>query len=117
MLDGNSQVVLGGSHPGNHSQAYSDSDLHLNLRPQQAFCSDAEGWGPLSPLGFHITPCFVDAIVAFVAIWGIFSGAAALYILLKKRIPQPVSKNWHFYAKLVCRSSPSFTRIETGIKL
>lgn len=105
MLDGNSQVVLGGSHPGNHSQAYTDSDLHLNLRPQQAFCSDAEGWGPLSPLGFHITPCFVDAIVAFVAVWGIFSGAAALYILLKKRIPQPVSKNWHFYAKLVLLAS------------
>lgn len=104
MLDGNSQVVLGDFHPGNHSQSPVDSAFDLHPHPQQAFCSDAEGWGPLSPLGFHLTPCFVDVIVALVAVWGTLAGAGALYLLLKKRIPQPVSKNWHFYAKLVCRS-------------
>jgi hypothetical protein len=40
-------------------------------------------------------------IVALVAVWGMVSGAGALWLLLRKRIPQPVSKNWHFYAKLV----------------
>ena len=69
---------------------------------RQPFCTDPEGWGPLSPTGFHLTPCILDVIVAVVAVWGALAGAAALWLLLKKRIPQPVSKNWHFYAKLVC---------------
>lgn len=101
MLDGNSQVVLGVYNPGNQS---SHLDSAFRPHPQHAFCSDAEGWGPLSPLDFHLTPCFVDAILAVIAVWGTLAGAGALWLLLKKRIPQPVSKNWHFYAKLVCRS-------------
>ncbi|KAJ6130455.1 Metal resistance protein YCF1 [Penicillium capsulatum] len=100
MLDGHTQVVLGDSHPGDFSPLISTLD-----RNRQSFCRDAEGWGPLSPTGFHLTPCFLDVIVAVVALWGTLSGAAALWLLLKKRIPQPVSKNWHFYAKLIILGS------------
>jgi hypothetical protein len=84
MLDGHTQMVLGD------------------------FCGDWEGWGPLSLNGFYLTSCFVDVVVAVVAVWGSLAGLAALWMLLKKRIPQPVSKNWHFYAKLVSR--PHFPR-------
>lgn len=99
MLDGNTQAVLGGSQPGESLQ----SPIVSAFAPRkQSFCTDPEGWGPLSPTAFHLTPCFIDVIVAVVAVWGVLSGAGALYLLLKKRIPQPVSKNWHFYAKLVC---------------
>jgi ABC-type multidrug transport system fused ATPase/permease subunit len=102
MLDGNTQAVIGGSQPGESLQ----SPIVSAFAPRkQSFCTDPEGWGPLSPAAFHLTPCFIDVIVAVVAVWGILSGAGALYLLLKKRIPQPVSKNWHFYAKLVVLAS------------
>ncbi|KAJ5754674.1 Metal resistance protein YCF1 [Penicillium manginii] len=123
MLDGNSQVPLGVSYPGNHSlsqsQSHLDSALTFQHHPhtQQAFCSDAEGWGPLSPLGFHLTPCFIDLIVALVAVWGTLGGAGALYLLLKKRIPQPVSKNWHFYAKLAVLAALLFvTALQVAVQ-
>lgn len=58
----------------------------------------------MSSTGFHLTPCFLDVTVAVVAAWGLLGGAGALWLLLKKRIPAPVSKNWHFYAKLVRES-------------
>ncbi|CAG8043220.1 unnamed protein product [Penicillium salamii] len=97
MLDGQSQVVLEGSRPGDllHSLG---SAIESNRQP---FCTDSEGWGPFSSSRFDLTPCFLDVIVAVVAVWGTLSGLGALWLLLKKRIPQPVSKNWHFYTKLV----------------
>ncbi|KAJ5191465.1 Metal resistance protein YCF1 [Penicillium cinerascens] len=105
MLDGYSQAVLGGSDPGESLQSPLVSAFDHR---KQSFCTDPEGWGPLSPTGFHLTPCFIDVGVAAVAVWGMLSGAGALYLLLKKRIPQPVSKNWHFYAKLVVLASLIF---------
>lgn len=102
MLDGYSQAVLGGSDPGDPSPSRVISAF--DSRQRQAFCTDPEGWGPLSSKGFHLTPCFLDVIVAVVAVWGTLAGAGALWLLLKKRIPQPVSENWHFYTKLVRRS-------------
>lgn len=100
MLDSHAQLVLGDSHPGDPSQSHPMTAFdHPNRQP---FCTDPEGWGPLSPTGYHLTPCFLDVIVAVVAVWGTLAGAGALWLLLKKRIPQPVSKNWHFYTKLVC---------------
>ncbi|CAG8043015.1 unnamed protein product [Penicillium salamii] len=97
MLDGQSQVVLEGSRPGDllHSLG---SAIESNRQP---FCTDSEGWGPFSSSRFDLTPCFLDVVVAVVAVWGTLSGLGALWLLLKKRIPQPVSKNWHFYTKLV----------------
>lgn len=62
----------------------------------------------MSPSRFDLTPCFLDVGVAVVAGWGLLMGAGAIWFLLSKRIAQPVSKNWHFYAKLVSRNSVSF---------
>lgn len=99
MLDGSSQVVLEGAHPG--FLELSRPGSALGPRQRQPFCSDPEGWGPLSSSRFDLTPCFLDVIVALVAVWGVVAGAGALWLLLRKRIPQPVAKNWHFYTKLV----------------
>lgn len=68
---------------------------------QQPLCGDPEGWGPMSSLRYDFTPCFLDVWVLFVAAWGVFAGAGAIWYLLKRRTAQPVPKNWHFYAKLV----------------
>ncbi|KAJ5906784.1 Metal resistance protein YCF1 [Penicillium subrubescens] len=99
MLDGHTQMVLGDSQSGDLSPSQLTSAF--DHRQRQPFCGDSEGWGPLSLNGFYLTSCFVDVVVAIVAVWGSLAGLAALWMLLKKRIPQPVSKNWHFYAKLV----------------
>ncbi|KAJ5894526.1 Metal resistance protein YCF1 [Penicillium taxi] len=102
MLNDNSQVFLGVS-PGDSQSSLVSALGHTHQR--QSFCGDSEGWGPLSITGYHLTPCFLDATMAVVAIWGSLAGAGALWLLLKKRIPQPVSKNWHFYAKLAVLAS------------
>ena len=71
------------------------------LRPkQQPLCGDAEGWGPISATRFDFTPCFLDIWIVLVAAWGIFFGAGAAWYLVKKRTPQDVARNWHFYTKL-----------------
>ena len=67
----------------------------------QPLCGDSEGWGPISPIRYDFTPCFLDVWIISVAAWGLFGGAAAVWYLLRKRVPQEVQKNWHFYAKLV----------------
>lgn len=55
----------------------------------------------MSNVRFDLTPCFLDLGVAIVAALGVIMGAGAIWFLFKKRVPEPVSKNWHFYAKLV----------------
>ncbi|KAJ5280205.1 Metal resistance protein YCF1 [Penicillium angulare] len=113
MLDGTSQVFMGNSQPG-ISQSHLVSPFD---RQPHAFCGDPEGWGPMSSTGFHLTPCFQDVLVATVASWGVLGGAGALWYLLKKRIPQPVSKNWHFYTKLAIVISLIFvTALQTAIQ-
>ena len=97
MLDVPSQVVLGDF----QLEDSQSTPLTAFGRSRHSFCGDPEGWGPLSLAGFYLTPCFLDVIVAVVAVWGVIGGACALWLLLKKRIPQSVAKNWHFYAKLV----------------
>ncbi|ORY16179.1 multidrug resistance-associated protein 1 [Clohesyomyces aquaticus] len=69
-------------------------------RPQP-LCGNVEGWGPLSPFRYDFTPCFLDVWIAVVAVGGILGGAGALWYLFKHCTPQPVKKNWHFYAKLI----------------
>ena len=71
------------------------------IRPQR-FCGDSEGWGPISWRRYDFTPCFLDIGIVFIAVWGLVMGSGALWMLFKRRTPQPVGKNWHFYAKLVC---------------
>ncbi|KAI5365489.1 putative AAA+ ATPase domain, ABC transporter type 1, transmembrane domain-containing protein [Septoria linicola] len=65
-----------------------------------SLCGNIEGWGPLSPYRYDLTPCFLDMWILVVSAWGIFAGLAALWWLYKKTTEQPVAKNWHFYAKL-----------------
>ncbi|OJJ48270.1 hypothetical protein ASPZODRAFT_130231 [Penicilliopsis zonata CBS 506.65] len=97
MLEGNLQAILGDSQLSRSSQTLVSPSAS---RRHQLFCGNAEGWGPLSPYLFDLTPCFLDLTVALVAIFGLVLGAGALWLLFNKRSPQPVPKNWHFYAKL-----------------
>jgi ATP-binding cassette subfamily C (CFTR/MRP) protein 1 len=68
----------------------------------EPFCSDAEGWGPLSLIRYDFTPCFVDVPVASVSLFGILFGAYAIWKLLTERSKQPTEKDWHYFTKLVC---------------
>jgi hypothetical protein len=68
---------------------------------KQPLCGNEEGWGPLSPFRYDFTPCFIDVWVATVAAFGILVGAIAVWWLLKKKQPTPVSKDWHFWTKQV----------------
>ncbi|KAF2086948.1 multidrug resistance-associated protein 1 [Saccharata proteae CBS 121410] len=74
--------------------------LAATSRREQPLCGNSEGWGPLSPIRYDFTPCFLDVWIAAVAAFGIVGGALAIWYLLRKCAPQPVKKNWHFYAKL-----------------
>ncbi|EEP79365.1 hypothetical protein UREG_04211 [Uncinocarpus reesii 1704] len=87
------QVVLG-------DQSAASSPFPAVEDRRHPFCRDPEGWGPISSHRYDFTPCFLDTWVLFVALWGLVMGAGALWLLLRRRVPQPVGKNWHFYAKL-----------------
>jgi len=93
----------------NNQNVFSSFHLHgagylgATAETRQPLCGNIEGWGPLSPLRYDFTPCFLDVWVAAVAVFGLVFGPGALYYLLKKCPPQPVKKDWHFYAKMVCR--------------
>jgi len=67
---------------------------------RQPLCGNSEGWGPISPIRYDFTPCFLDVWIALVAVFGIMGGAGALWYLYHNCPPQPVKRNWHFYAKL-----------------
>ncbi|KAL8900190.1 MAG: hypothetical protein Q9192_001194 [Flavoplaca navasiana] len=67
----------------------------------QTLCGNAEGWGPISPFRYDFTPCFLDVWISTVAVFGLVLGPGAIWYLLKRRVPSPVTKNWHFYAKLL----------------
>ncbi|KAI4204450.1 MAG: hypothetical protein LQ350_001207 [Teloschistes chrysophthalmus] len=67
---------------------------------RQTLCGNNEGWGPISPFRYDFTPCFLDVWITSVALFGLVLGAGAIWYLLKRRTPSPVSKNWHFYTKL-----------------
>ena len=77
-----------------------DPALQFLSSKTEPLCGDAEGWGPVSVIRWDLTPCFLDIWIVLVAVWGIVFGTGAIWYLLKKRVPQDVSKNWHFYAKL-----------------
>lgn len=68
---------------------------------KQALCGNEEGWGPLSPFRYDFTPCFIDVWVATVAAFGIATGLIAVWWLLKRKMPAPVNKDWHFWFKQV----------------
>ncbi|KAL8951041.1 MAG: hypothetical protein Q9222_002955 [Ikaeria aurantiellina] len=90
------------------SKLYVDSDLFPDyLRAsrersqQQPLCGNIEGWGPISPFRYDFTPCFLDVWITSVAIFGLLGGAAAIWYLLRKRLPSTVATDWHFYTKLL----------------
>lgn len=68
---------------------------------RQPLCGNDEGWGPISPFRYDFTPCFLDVWISTVALFGLVLGPAAIWYLLKRRVPSPVAKNWHFYLKLL----------------
>ena len=99
--------MVGGTHPQTSIQnpfIFQADYLRPTQHARQPFCGNLEGWGPLSPYRYDFTPCFLDVWIALVAAWGIVAGAGAIWYLLKTGTPEPVKKNWHFYAKLVCSS-------------
>jgi ATP-binding cassette, subfamily C (CFTR/MRP), member 1 len=97
MVNDNAQIVIG------NIATEVATQTALSLPTQASFCSDSEGWGPISPIRFDFTPCFLDVWVLYVAVWGVFFGAGALWYLLMKKAAQPIPKNWHFHAKLVSK--------------
>ncbi|PHH55270.1 Canalicular multispecific organic anion transporter 1 [Ceratocystis fimbriata CBS 114723] len=66
---------------------------------RRPFCGNAEGWGPLSPVRYDFTPCFIDVSVMSVALFGVFIGALAVAWLLKRPQTPGVVKDWHFWMK------------------
>ena len=102
MINGNPQVAIGNARASTAAPFNTTTAHPLDASSvRQPFCGSVEGWGPFSPDRFDLTPCFLDVPVSVTALWGVVMGVGALWLLLKKRVPQPVSKNWHFYAKLV----------------
>ena len=76
--------------------------LTASTLDRQPLCGNPEGWGPISPIRYDFTPCFLDVWIAAVAVFGIVGGAGALWYLSRNCTPQPGKRNWHFFAKLVC---------------
>jgi ATP-binding cassette subfamily C (CFTR/MRP) protein 1 len=83
--------------PGDNDNHY----LSATAAQGQSLCYNKEGWGPISPDRYDFTPCFLDVWLLAVSTFGIVFGAAALWYLLRKCTPVPVTKNWHFWTKLV----------------
>ncbi|KZF22614.1 multidrug resistance-associated protein 1 [Xylona heveae TC161] len=94
-----SQTVL--NSPASLFEFADQTYLGSTLYRRERLCGNIEGWGPLSPFRYDFTPCFLDVWIAAVSAYGVLFGAGAIFWLLKKNTPQPVAKNWHFFAKLV----------------
>lgn len=78
---------------------------------KQTLCGHSEGWGPLSPFRYDFTPCFLDVWITIVATYGVIGGVAAILWLMKRKTPSAVSKNWHFYTKLVVVGALAITTV------
>lgn len=89
--------------------------LAASKKRGQPLCGNSEGWGPLSPIRYDFTPCFMDVWVSSVAVFGILGGACAVWWLLNKKKAQEVSRDWHFWTKQVW-SPPFFFAILNGNK-
>lgn len=85
--------------PTSETRAY--GYLVASKHDRQPLCGNSEGWGPISPIRYDFTPCFLDVWIATVAAFGILGGVGALWYLYRQCPPQPVKRNWHFFAKLV----------------
>ncbi|KAM7197693.1 P-loop containing nucleoside triphosphate hydrolase protein [Rhypophila sp. PSN 637] len=110
LLDnfGGSQKVIHaatGSFTGYYSAADTLADLgrtgYLSATKhfKQPLCGNEEGWGPLSPIRYDFTPCFIDVWIATVAVFGLVAGSVAAWWLVRWRRPSDVAKDWHFWTK------------------
>ena len=79
--------------------------LSATRHSKQPLCGNEEGWGPLSPIRYDFTPCFIDVWVAAVAAFGILIGSIAVWWLVRKKQPSAVAKDWHFWTKQVGRAA------------
>ena len=99
------------SRPDNISAFDLPSYLQESIEQRQPLCGNAEGWGPLSPIRYDFTPCFLDVWISAVGLFGMVFGIAAILWLMRWNQPKPVGRNWHFYLKLVSlrldQSTPS----------
>jgi hypothetical protein len=75
------------------------SYLQASQKHKQPLCGNQEGWGPLSPLRWDFTPCFLDVWICAVGVFGLLGGMGAI-VYLRRQEEQPVGRNWHFWAKL-----------------
>lgn len=94
IRDSSQQIVFSSVDPTSHTY------LSVQKHNAQPLCGNSEGWGPLSPIRWDFTPCFLDVWILVVSVWGIVGGLGAILYLYKRRQPEPVKKDWHFYAKL-----------------
>ncbi|TEA16194.1 Metal resistance protein YCF1 [Colletotrichum sidae] len=99
--DYSSQRVLHtGSFTGFHRLGSLGSNyLSATEHIKQPLCGNAEGWGPLSPIRYDFTPCFIDVWIASVAVFGVVFGSLAIIWLLQRKKPSDAPKDWHFWAK------------------
>ena len=83
--------------------------LSATSKFQQPLCGNEEGWGPLSPIRYDFTPCFIDVWVASVAVFGLVLGPIGVWYLMSKKRQTETKKNVHFYVKQVrtVRARPS----------
>jgi ATP-binding cassette, subfamily C (CFTR/MRP), member 1 len=75
--------------------------LGMDADHGQLLCGQEEGWGPLSPIRYDFTPCFIDVWLATVAVFGIVFGLLAAWWVGRKRKTAEVQKDWRFWAKQV----------------
>ncbi|EKD20282.1 uncharacterized protein L3040_007291 [Drepanopeziza brunnea f. sp. 'multigermtubi'] len=83
------RILSTGSFFGLHSAPLQDGSDYMSAVSQhsghQPFCGNREGWGPLSPIRYDFTPCFMDVWVSSVAAFGILFGAGAVWWLLRRK--------------------------------
>lgn len=86
-------------HTGSFTGLRPAEDLRVYFKPKsQPFCADPEGWGPLSPIRYDFTPCFIDVWIGAVAAFGLLFGALAIWYLNGKN-DNKTPKNIHYWLK------------------
>ncbi|RFU26420.1 hypothetical protein B7463_g9901, partial [Scytalidium lignicola] len=100
-VDTSSQTIFNtGSFSGYHTlKDFGSGYLSATKSRKHPLCSNAEGWGPLSPHRYDFTPCFMDVWVSSVAVFGIVFGAGAIWWLVNRKTKADVKKDWHFWTK------------------
>ncbi|KAM3473295.1 hypothetical protein MY5147_004840 [Beauveria neobassiana] len=72
-------------HTGSFTGLRPMENLHGYFKPKShPFCADPEGWGPLSPIRYDFTPCFIDVWIGSVAVFSFLFGPLAIWYLRGK---------------------------------